>query len=263
MIKLRGVGYRYANGQTALDNVDLTVEGGQMLGIVGPNGAGKSTLLRLMAGLPGAQGEILLGGQPLAALGPRQLARRVALVPQSSTFSFPFRVEEVVMMGRYLYLDPLGFGEEKQRAVVERCLERTSLTRLRKRRVNELSGGETQRVRIAQALAQDPEILLLDEPTAHLDVHLQLELMELFGELNREQGLTVVLSLHDLNLASAYCHRLVLLDEGKIVLEGESASFCQDPKLEEVFRVRFGFWTGQDEATRVFPLKKLKVFPTH
>jgi len=219
--------YRYGQVQ-ALDRVSLEFEQGGFYGLLGPNGSGKSTLLRLLAGtlLP-EEGEILIKGKPISSMKRKEMARLVAFVPQDFQMDFPFTVRDIVMMGRFSYQGLLGRSSTRDLQAVSMALELTRTAELADRPVTNLSGGEQQRVMLAQAIAQESEILLLDEPTSHLDIRFQLEVLELLKELKRSMGLTIISSLHDLNLASLYCHHLFFMKKGKLITHGP---------VEEVFR---------------------------
>ncbi len=226
-----------------IDSVSLDVAPGEILGIVGPNGSGKSSLLKLMAGLLTPEsGAVRLEGRPLAASVPAEVAKVVAVVPQESVAVFPFTVAETVMMGRYVHQVPsswsLGIGDLSSHdcAVSLQAMADTGILPLADRPLSDLSGGERQRVLLARALAQEPRILLLDEPTAFLDVHHQLELCALVVRLRRERGLTVILVSHDLNVAGQYCDRLLLLEQGRPVRLGPPNEVIRPEVLRGVYR---------------------------
>ena len=216
-------------------DVSLSVTPGQLLAVVGPNGAGKTTLLRLLTGsLSPEQGEVLLDNRPLDGLDDRERARALAVVPQSESSPFPVTVREMVAMGRYAHLGPWERTGGHDRAVVERALERCAVAELADRQINELSGGERQRSRIARALAQEAPILLLDEPTAGLDLRYRMELFHLLREL-RGEGLAVLVITHDLNLAARFADRLLLLDRGRATARGAPESVLSREALEAVY----------------------------
>ena len=222
-----------------LKNVSLTIAAGEVLGILGPNGSGKSTLLKiLMRILIPQQGRVELFGQPHAACSQAEISRRVAFVPQETQQAFPFTISEMVLMGRYPHHNRtwgLGWESAQDRAVAMQAMGDLDIAHLGGRLITNVSGGERQRAVIARALAQEPEILLLDEPTAFLDLHHQLEIARIIRRLNRERGLTVVLVSHDLNLASQYCDRLLLLWEGEIVTMGLPEEVIARESLERVY----------------------------
>lgn len=236
-LEASGLAFAYPGGRAALAPTDLRVEPGEFVGLLGPNGAGKSTLLKLLAGvLRPTGGRVRLGGEDLPRLSRRRLARTLSFVPQDLHAWLPFTCREVVAMGRYAHQGGLGLREQGGE-VVERCMAETGVTALAERRITEVSGGEAQRVRIAQALAQEGQVLLLDEPTSHLDLSFQVEVMDVLHRLNRERGLTVVVSLHDLNLAALYCRRLVVLQAGHLVADGTPDEVVTEALLRQVFRV--------------------------
>jgi iron complex transport system ATP-binding protein len=222
----------------ALDTVSLSLEKGRFYGLLGPNGSGKSTLLRILTGgLKPVSGKITVMGKALDQLKKKELGHILAFVPQEFGVDFPFTCYEVVMMGRYVYQGILGLGGSTDDEVVRRCLEFTRTGTLSQRPVTQLSGGELQRVMLAQALAQEGEILLLDEPTSHLDIKFQIEILELLKRLNEEQGLTIISSFHDLNLASLYCHYLYFLKGGSIVESGPVEQVFTEEIINSVFEV--------------------------
>jgi iron complex transport system ATP-binding protein len=235
-VALRDVACRY-DAIPALEGVSLEIAPGEFTGIVGPNGSGKTTLLRAIAGLVGAErGAVLLDGTPVASLTPRQIASRVASVPQQGGGGFGFTVFDLVLMGRAPHLPALAPEGEGDLAAAREAMERTRTWHLRHRRVDELSGGEHQRVLLARALAQAARVLLLDEPTAHLDIRSQLEAMSLVAGLNAS-GLTVIAALHDLNLAAMFCPRLVLLDRGRVAAAGSPEEILTRGRIRAVYGV--------------------------
>ncbi|MCY4131352.1 MAG: ABC transporter ATP-binding protein [Nitrospira sp.] len=223
----------------ALKNVSLTIAAGEVLGILGPNGSGKSTLLKiLMRILIPQRGKVELFGQPHAVFSQSEISRRVAFVPQETQQAFPFTINEMVLMGRYPHHNRtwgLGWESSQDCAVAMQAMNDLGVSHLGARLITNVSGGERQRAVIARALAQEPEVLLLDEPTAFLDLHHQLEIARIIRRLNRERGLTVVLVSHDLNLASQYCDRLLLLREGEIATMGSPAEVIAVESLERVY----------------------------
>jgi len=214
-----------------------------MIGIVGPNGSGKTSLLKLLAKIvPLQEGSIALFARPLSELRQEEVARRVAFVPQDTYQAFPFSVAEAVLMGRFPHhhrtIWDLGFGWDSpdDRAVAQAAMMIMDVWHLAQRSVTGLSGGERQRVVIARALAQDPEVLLLDEPTAFLDLQHQIEICAVLHRLKNERRLTIVLVSHDLNLASQYCDRLLLLDQGRVFRLGRPDDVIQPDVLRTVYR---------------------------
>ena len=223
----------------ALNDVTLSIPRGSVTAIIGPNGSGKSTLLRALARLLRPEtGAVLLDGAAIARMSPGQVARQIATLPQSPGAVPGMTARELVEQGRYPHTGPLRMLSDKDNAAVERALELTSSGRFRHRLIDSLSGGERQRVWIALALAQEPRILLLDEPTTFLDINHQIQILNLIQTLNRERGLTVVMALHDLNQASQYAERLVVLQRGGIVEEGPPEAVIREDMLASVFNVR-------------------------
>ncbi|AFH65359.1 ABC transporter ATP-binding protein [Paenibacillus caseinilyticus] len=237
-MKVRGLGKRFG-ARIVLREIDLEVQPGEWLGILGPNGSGKSTLLHLLSGVEAPdQGSIELDGQPLAGYSRKALARLLAVLPQDALPPLGFTVREIVEMGRYPYQNWLGDEREDRSALVERILSWLKLEELQERTVDALSGGERQRVALGRALAQEPRLLLLDEPTTFLDIGYQLEMLERIDRWKEENGMTVVSVLHDLNLASMFCDRLLLLQEGRIRAIGTPEQVLQPAGLEEVYGTR-------------------------
>lgn len=216
VITVTDIDFRY-NDIPVLKALSFDVHHGEFLGVIGPNGSGKTTLIRVIDGiLEPERGAVTVNGNAIRGMKRRDIARVIAVVPQDFPMVFPFRVIEVVMMGRSPHLGMLRFEGETDLRIVEKAMEMTDTALLAYRSMNGLSGGERQRVLIARALAQEPEVILLDEPTAFLDIRHQVELFDLMKTLNREQGLTVLAVTHDINLAASYCDRVMLLKDGNI-----------------------------------------------
>jgi iron complex transport system ATP-binding protein len=235
LVEMRDVAFRYRTGP-GVDDITFRLAPGAFLGIVGPNSAGKSTLLRLLSKvLAPDRGRILVAGQDLAALSRLHLARQVAVVPQEFQVAFPFRVAEVVLMGRFPHAADGRWAGPRDQLVVRGALEATGLAGLAARRLDELSGGERQLVSIARALAQEAPILLLDEPTAHLDLRHQVAVLDvLLAHHRRVQGVTILIS-HDLNLAAEHCDRLLLLARGRIRALGRPEEVITPEHLEAAY----------------------------
>ena len=225
-------------GPFHLHDVSIDVERGSFTGLLGPNGCGKTTLLKLAAGvLRPERGDIRLDGRPIRTFSRRELARRVAVVPQETHPAFVYSVLEMVLMGRHPHLGPLQLEGPHDLAVARDALEATGTAHLAGRAYMTLSGGEKQRVVIASALAQSAEVLLLDEPTASLDLSYQLEVGSLLTRLNRERRVTLVLATHDLNLAAALCDSLVLLRGGRVLAKGRTRDVLTAPMIRELYDV--------------------------
>jgi iron complex transport system ATP-binding protein len=218
-----------------LDGVSLAVDPGEFVGVVGPNGAGKTTLLRTMTGaLEPSRGTVTVDGAALDERSSKAASRLVAVVPQDTSLSFSFDVRTVVEMGRYPHRSRFSPPDEADRAAVDRALERTRIAEFADRSIDEVSGGERQRVVLARAVAQETPVLLLDEPTASLDINHQIETLELVSDLVRE-GRTAVAAIHDLNLAARYCDRLVALSEGTVLDSGPPQSVLTAETLKSAF----------------------------
>jgi len=220
-----------------IKNVSLDINQGDFLGIIGPNGSGKTTLLRLATRiLPLKKGIISYKFTNIWDMNLKEFCRKVAFVSQDITVSFSFTVMELVLMGRIPHLKRLQFETKKDILIAEEKLRLTDTLNLKDKRIDELSAGERQRVLIACALAQEPELLLLDEPTSHLDIGHQIQILDLLKKLNRINKLTIVMILHDLNLASAYSNRIALLDQGSIFKEGSPEEVLTYQNIEAVYK---------------------------
>ena len=247
-------GYR---GVPVLDGLDLELREGEMAALLGPNGAGKSTLLRALTGLcPAVSGKIELFERDLRRLRPAERARLVAVVPQELSTPMPFSVEELVGMGRGATGGQWGRLSAADRRAIERAMAYTDVLELRHRPFNELSGGETQRAVIAMALAQEPRLLLLDEPTSHLDINHRMEVLQLVERLNREKRLTVLMTSHDLNLAAQFFPRLLLMDHGRIAVSGAPAEVLKPETLAEVYHCDLSVHTDVSGDVTVAPARR-------
>jgi iron complex transport system ATP-binding protein len=234
LIEFRGVSFRYS-ANDVLRDVNLTVDAGNCDALIGPNGVGKTTLLRLAAGgLIPSSGEVLLNGEPLAKMSRRERARLVALVPQQLEISFDYSVEQIVEQGRAPYLGLLRGPMREDRIAVDRALDLADVSGLRHRIFNELSGGERQRVKIALGLAQEPRLLLLDEPTQNLDIGRQVELIDLLQQL-RSQGITILASMHDLHLVHDNFAQVHLLDADRRLTTGTPDEVLTPDHLTRAF----------------------------
>ena len=237
MIHLEGVTVTY-RGRPALRDLDLHVDRGERVALVGPNGAGKSTLLRAIAGLiEPTIGRVELDGRPVDSLDRLAVARRLAVVPQVSALPFSTTVDEVVALGRLPHEHPIRGMRPADRAAVAAAIEQVGVGHLMGRDARELSLGERQLVLLAMAVAQDADVLVLDEPTVHLDLRHQVEVMELLRDLNARQGTTILAVLHDLALAAHFFPRLVVLDGGRVVGDGPASEVLAPDRIREVFGV--------------------------
>ncbi len=234
-LKLSGVEFSY-DGIPVLENVELKVEEGDFWGLIGPNGSGKSTLLRIISRvLRPYNGAIYIDGKSLDNLSQKAIAQNIACVPQETQTSFAFSVSDIVLMGRFPHLRRFQAEDAEDFKIARESMRRTQTLHLAERPITELSGGEKQRVIIAQALAQEPRLLLLDEPTAHLDINHQLHILDLLNNLNQD-GLTLITVLHDLNLAARYCKHLILLNNGRIEVIGEVKEVFDPDIIRRVFK---------------------------
>jgi iron complex transport system ATP-binding protein len=232
-VKNLAAGY---GGPDIIGGVEMEGAAGDFLCVAGPNGSGKSTLLRALARLIPRRGEVRVDGEDTGTLKRRDLAKRIAILGQSSRFYFPYTVYDTVALGRYAY--GRGFMPALQRGdrrIIENELERLELGGLRERRITELSGGQLQRVFLARTLVQDPAVILLDEPTNHLDLKYQVELLRYLGTWASEGGGVVIAALHDLNLARSFARRMILLDRGKIRAAGPAAEVLDSAALEAAY----------------------------
>ena len=237
VVRLAGVTVTYRE-RPVLDALDLVIEQGERVALIGPNGAGKSTLLRVASGLlrPSA-GHAELGGAAVTELDRLEVARRLAVVPQQATLPFATRVEEVVRLGRLPHEHPLRGARPSDRAAIAGAIERVGVGHLLGRDVRELSLGERQLVLIALAVAQATPLLVLDEPTVHLDLRHQVGAMELLVDLNERDGTTILAVLHDLGMAAHFFPRLVLLDHGRLVADGTPDEVLSADRIRDVFGV--------------------------
>ncbi len=234
---LEAVDVSFAYGEVpVLRQVGLRVLPGEIVGLIGPNGSGKTTFVRLLSGVVRpAAGTIRIDGTSLAALRRRELARRLAVVPQDPVLEFPFTALEVVLMGRAPHLGLFGFPRAGDLAVARAAMAQLDVAGLADRPLDRVSGGERQRVLLARALAQEPEVLVLDEPTTHLDLRHQAGMHDVVRELARARGVAVVSVLHDLNLAALYCDRLVLLAGGRVARAGTPGEVLTADVLAAVY----------------------------
>ncbi|HET8834951.1 MAG TPA: ABC transporter ATP-binding protein [Gemmatimonadales bacterium] len=256
ILQAEGVEVRYTGAPgAALAGVSARVAAGELLAVAGPNGSGKTTLVRAVTGLvPLSAGSVRVEGRALGAWRRADLARVLGVVPQREDIVFPLRVEEAVMLGRYARLGPLGAPAAADHQAVASALARCDAVALARRSTDTLSGGEWQRVRLARALAQQPSVLLLDEPTASLDVRHEMEILELIRDLV-DHGLAGMVITHQLNLAARFADRIVLLNEGRVVAEGTPAEVLRKDTLDAVFQWPVAVTTWRDGSPQLVPLR--------
>ena len=245
-------------GHAILHGFDLTIAPGEMIGLLGPNGAGKTTLFRVLTGLlPCRAGGVKLFGTELTRLQAAERARRIGVVPQGLESPMPFTVGELVLMGRTSIMNRWTAPAVHDLEVAESALARTDMLELRGRIFSELSGGEKQRALIAMALAQEPQILLLDEATAHLDIRHKLEILELVARLNHETGVTVLMTSHDLGLTADFCRRVILLKDGRVAADGTPDNVLHGAAAREVFGCELRMFRDPETGSAaVFPVRQ-------
>lgn len=236
-------------GRPILDHVKLKFHPGRIYGIIGPNGSGKTTLLRqILHFLSPESGRVFIGERDVSSFGKKELSKEISLVPQSVIKDVEFPVYQVVMMGRNPYQPRFGTTSEKDRELVREAMEFTNTGHLKERVFSSLSGGEAQRVTVARAIAQDTEWMLLDEPVSSLDIFHQKELMDTLAELNKSRGTSVIAVLHDLNLASAYCTDMIMMQGGQVKYSGKTEQVMTKENLEALYGLPF--------VTMVHPVTK-------
>ncbi|MBN1591640.1 MAG: ABC transporter ATP-binding protein [Candidatus Coatesbacteria bacterium] len=252
------VRFSYHNSGFELGPVDLALEAGEILGIIGPNGSGKTTMLRLLSGfLRPESGRLYLNGGDIRHLKPHLMAKILGFVPSQSPATFPFRSIEIVMMGRLPHLPFLRSESSKDEDIARRAMGATDTAHLADRYFNELSGGERQRVMIAMSLAQEPSVLLLDEPTSHLDISHIVTVFDVLVSLARDSKMAIALVLHDLNLASEYCDKLLLMRAGKVEALGRPDDVLSVENIKSVFRAEVAIHENPATgAPFVFPVSR-------
>ena len=253
LMKLENISFAYET-LPVLKDISLSTREQDFIGLIGPNGSGKSTLLKIMGAiLKPDSGSIQFKESSLPKINKKLFAQSVSWIPQDHPMVFPFKVSEIVLMGRHPYLSPLSFESEEDFEISRRAMETTMTSQFADRYFNEISGGEKQRVMIASALAQDPEMMLLDEPTAALDLKYQIQILSILKNLNARHKMTLVMAMHDLNLASSFCSRLILLDEGQIVRDGTPEQVLKKDILEQVYGIEVDLGS-HDGSIRVHPV---------
>ncbi len=239
-----------------VDDVATGVASGEWVTLIGPNGAGKSTLLRALAGLAQYDGSITIGGEEISSLGRRELARRIAFVPQSPLLPPEMRVREYVLLGRTPHIGRFGAESRADLEAADRALVRLDLDRFAQRPLRTLSGGEQQRAVLARALAQEAPVLVLDEPTTALDIGRQQQALDLVAELRVQHGLTVLSAMHELTLATLYADRLLLLSSGTLVADGPPEDVATEELISRHYRATVSVITGEGGTLTVVPVRR-------
>lgn len=235
MLSIKNISAGY-DRKTVLSEVNMDIRKGEFIGLIGPNGSGKTTLLRVISRvLKPYNGHVLLDGEDVAMVSRNILARTMAFLTQDISLNLPFTVRQMTLMGRFPYLSQYGKESDEDIAIAENAMALADVSHLSERFITEISGGERQRALIAMCLAQEPKILLLDEPTNHLDVGHQLSVLDLIRKLNQQTDMTVISVFHNLNLASEYCHRLMVLDNGQVESLGTPADVLTSDMVNKVY----------------------------
>jgi len=257
MLELKRIDFRYNNPESSfeLSNINLEIFPGEFVTILGPNGSGKSTLLNLISGeFRALKGEILLNNKSYLEYKRKDIAKRISFVPQKYYSVYPFSIYEIVAMGRTPYLNFLGFEKEEDITKINEALQLVGIEHLKNYSINSVSGGEAQRAFIARAIVQDPELMLLDEPNAHLDLEHQISIFNLLKSLNQEKKLTILMVSHDINLAANYSKRMILMKQGRIYLDAENSKVLTTENIQKVFNVDAKIYTyGKNINVALFP----------
>jgi len=264
LLEIRNLWSGY-NKKNILKGINFLVKKGEFWGLIGPNGSGKTTLLKSITKiLPARKGNIFYDKKDIVEIPAKQLAQKIAVVPQVSVFHFSFAVEDFVLLGRIPYLPRFYLEGKNDYRIAEEAMQLTETISFRRRRINELSEGEKQRVVIARSLAQKPTLLLLDEPAAHLDIKHQLDIFNLLKRLNREKGITIILVSHDLNLASQYASHLILLHKGKVFAQGSPKEIINKKNIWEVYKVKVKVTPGikGNPLVNLWPEESSPLLPT-
>jgi len=237
LLGVESLSYSY-DEKTVLEHISLGVERGEMIGILGPNGCGKTTLLKnLNKNLRPHGGCVMIDGEDIDIISKKEIAKNVAVVPQSNEIRFAFTVREIVTMGRMPFQESLRGETRNDLEIINRAMEQTGLTEYADRYINTLSGGERQRAVIARAITQTPKVILMDEPTLHLDINMQFEVLDLIQKLSRENGLAVVMVSHDLPMVTRYCDRVILIHDHKVFAMGTPEEVLTKENMRIVFNV--------------------------
>jgi iron complex transport system ATP-binding protein len=257
MLKIQDVTLGYKTKEDVIKSVDLNICEGELVVIIGPNGSGKSTLLKSIAGnLKPRKGQILIKGKSLSSYSTKALAQKIAFLPQFPTVPNDYTVRELISYGRFPHLKWTGKMQSSDWDIIDWAMELTHLTTYANRPMAALSGGERQRAWVALALAQKPQILILDEPTTYLDISFQFEVLELIKSLNKKLNITTLIVLHDLNQAARFADRIIVLENGSVVLEGKPDKIIRNGELERIFQITVGIRKDTyNDCPYLIPLK--------
>lgn len=257
MLELKGINFKYGNPNSTFELRDINLEifSGEFAAILGPNGSGKSTLLSIILGeLQPSRGKIQFSNKNYGEYSRKEIAKRISFVPQKYYSVYPFSIYEIVAMGRTPYLNFLGFEKEEDIIKIDEALELVGISHLKNNSINSVSGGEAQRAFIARALVQDPDLILLDEPNAHLDLEHQISIFDLLKTLNMEKKLTILMVSHDINLSANYSRRLILMKDGKIYLDADNSTVLTEENIKLVFNVNAKVFNyGSNINVALFP----------
>ena len=253
ILQTQAVNFSY-DQDTILHSISISINPGEFIGVIGPNGSGKSTLLKILGGLlKPASGQLNFKGKSYLDYQRKQLAQSITWVPQEHPMVFPFKVSEIVLMGRHPHLSAFTFEGDEDIEIARNAMERTQTLQFAQRNFNEISGGEKQRVVIAGAIAQEPELMILDEPTSALDIKYQIQILSILKQLNKSKKTTIILAMHDLHLASKFCNRLILLEEGAVFKDGKTEEVLQKEHIEKVYGVKVHLIQDQNGSIIISP----------
>ncbi len=258
ILELKNISFAYGN-KDVLNAISLDIAEGDFISIIGPNGSGKSTLIKIINNIYQPKtGEVLLRDKIIGSYKIKDIAKEISLVPQEVDINYDFTVEDIVAMGRYAHLKTFGSESEEDYKIIEEAMILTNVYGLKDRKVTEISGGEKQRTMIAKAIAQDSNIILLDEPTSSLDMNHQIEIMEFLTKLNKEKKLTVITVLHDVNLASRYSNKLILIKDGRIIDRGSPEEVITEENMRDAYNLEAAIDLNRyTNKTYLVPLKTL------
>ncbi len=256
IIDVRDLSFRY-NSKTILNNINFGLDRDQIVGILGPNGAGKSTIIKILGGILEYEGSIKVVDRELRSFKRKELAKIIAVVPQNFEPGFDFKVRDLVMMGRTPYLKMFESMSSEDFNIVEDTMKLTDIVHIKDKSIREISGGERQRVIIAMAIAQDPKILLLDEPNANLDLKYQISIFELLKHLVKTKHISIIVAMHDVNLAVKYCNKIMLLNKGEIVQFDIPEKVITEDNIKKVYEIDSSIIKdGNGTLTYIIPIAR-------